>query len=142
MATVATGRGELAEAQSLYETALARNKQLENAVGISRVTAGLGELARAGSTRRRGRITPRRSNLCLIGLGGVYISTGESMFGVKLIAAAHAYLDKIGYKLEPADHAEYERYLALAREQAEPAALRAAEETGRALTLEQAIALV
>jgi hypothetical protein len=58
----------------------------------------------------------------------------------RLFGAAEGLFEATGGGLAAADQAEYDRYLALTRDQVEESALAAAWAEGRAMTMEQAIA--
>jgi len=80
---------------------------------------------------------------CLIGLAGVAAVVGEpatAQRAARLFGAAEGLFEATGGGLAAADQAEYDRYLALTRDQLAEAAFAAAWAAGRAMTMEQAIA--
>jgi non-specific serine/threonine protein kinase len=81
---------------------------------------------------------------CLIGLAGAAAAAaGEqpatAEWAARLFGAAEGPLEATGGGLAAADQAEYDRYLALAREQLDEPAFGAAWAEGRAMTMEQAV---
>jgi predicted ATPase/serine/threonine protein kinase len=76
--------------------------------------------------------------LSLDGLGAVAAKRGAWERAARLAGAAEGLREAIGYELEPADREFRGRYVAAIRERLGDAALEAALDEGRALTLEQA----
>jgi predicted ATPase/DNA-binding SARP family transcriptional activator len=77
----------------------------------------------------------------LAGLSGVKRAQGQLISAARLCGAVKAQLQVIGAAQFPLDRIEYERNVAALRAQLDPMILAAAWEAGRALNLEQAIAL-
>jgi non-specific serine/threonine protein kinase len=78
---------------------------------------------------------------CLVGLAGIIGILNEARRAVQLFGAAEALREVIGADIPPGDQPEYERNLVLVRRQLDPATLEACWNEGRALSLEQAVAL-
>jgi predicted ATPase/DNA-binding SARP family transcriptional activator len=79
----------------------------------------------------------------LIGLAGVHARTGNSGHAARFFGTIDAILDSVvGFDLqtETADKAEYDRYLALTREQLDAATFDALYAEGRAMSLDDAVA--
>ncbi len=77
----------------------------------------------------------------LAGLAGVAGAQGRPERATRLLGAAYALLEAIGSRFDPIDQAEHDRNLAAIRAQLEPATFARTWSEGRALTLEQAVAL-
>ena len=78
---------------------------------------------------------------CLIGLAGVAAAEGRTADAARLFGAGEAALAALGSDIWPSNRADYERGVALAQEVLGPAAFAAARAAGRALPLEDAVAL-
>ncbi|HEU5102119.1 MAG TPA: tetratricopeptide repeat protein, partial [Roseiflexaceae bacterium] len=111
---VACDRGDLAHARVLYRESLALNQELGNQVGIA---------------------------VSLEGLGSVAAVQGQLVQAVRLLTAAQAVRAHIGAPVPPSRRAGYDRSCAAVRTQLDETAFAAAWAAGRALPLEQAIAL-
>jgi len=144
--------GDYGEAAALYEEGLALSRELRINVDSAWALHKLGYVAQQRGDYRRARalfqesLTTQREvgnkqgiAECLVGLGGLTAASGQPEWATWLFGAAEALLDLIGAPLAPADRAEYERDLAIARAQLDEAAFTAAWAQGRALSLEQAI---
>ncbi len=80
--------------------------------------------------------------LCLAGLAGVAALQGQAGQAAHLLAAVSVHLQPLGAHLfGPADQVEFDWHLATVQEALGSAAFAAAWDAGRALTLEQAVAL-
>jgi predicted ATPase len=80
---------------------------------------------------------------CLIGLAGVASVEGQLATAgraARLFGAAEGLFEATGGGLAAADQAEYDHYVALARDQLDQAAFAAAWAEGRAMTMEKAVA--
>ena len=77
---------------------------------------------------------------CLIGLGATAVSAKRPAAGARLFATAVALSNQPSVSIWKATRAELEHYLDLARSQLTDADFRAEQVTGRALSLEQAVA--
>ena len=77
---------------------------------------------------------------CLAGLAGLAIAVGKIEQGVKLLAATEEFLNEFGAPLGPADRAEWERDLSLARDQLGKQAFPHLWSEGSDYSLEQALA--
>ncbi|MGE5123227.1 MAG: ATP-binding protein, partial [Acidobacteriaceae bacterium] len=81
---------------------------------------------------------PRGIAECLASVGGLW-SHGENIQpAVKILAAAHALLDKTGAKWWPADRGEVESHLQKLQERIEPSEFNSAWQSGQNMSLEQA----
>ncbi len=80
---------------------------------------------------------------CLVGIGGVASAVGQAERAARLLSAAETLLDSIGLSLAawPEVRADFDRYVAAARAQLDEATFKAAWAEGRAMSLDQAIAL-
>ncbi len=78
---------------------------------------------------------------CLVGLGGVAIAEGRAARGAASLGAADAWFAERGIRIQDPDRAEFERYVANARGALDEAAFAAAWSEGKALSLDDAIAL-
>ena len=78
---------------------------------------------------------------CLPGLAEVAQADGLPQRGTKLLGAVEALLERLGARLDPTERAEFDHTLAAAHAQLDEAAFNAAWAEGRAMTMEQAIAL-
>jgi tetratricopeptide (TPR) repeat protein len=77
---------------------------------------------------------------CLIGLAGVAVRQGQAARAAQLLGAVATFQDITSIAFDALERAEYERAVAAARTQLGEAAFTSAWSTGRAMTLEQAIA--
>ena len=75
-------------------------------------------------------------------LGGLAADEGRAERAVRLLAAAHAFWERIACLRPPAEQAAYDAELASAREALSPDAFSAAWEQGKGLTLPEAVAYV
>jgi tetratricopeptide (TPR) repeat protein len=73
-------------------------------------------------------------------MGGVAVAQGQPERAARLLGAAEAWFDAIGFGVGPTERAEHDGYIAAARAELGEEAFAAAWAAGRALTLEQAIA--
>ncbi len=116
-------QGNYDQAKLLFEVTLTLWRELGNKAGIIQCLAGLAAVA--GAEER-----PESSSQRVEAL----------LWAVRLFGAADALLQTSGLLLYAADRAEFDRNLAAVRAQLDEAAFAAAWQTGRAMTLEQAIA--
>ena len=75
----------------------------------------------------------------LIGLGGAAAYQGDGIAASTILGAADAWFAHIGLGVQAADRVDRDRYVAKARELAEPVAFREAWERGAAMELEDAV---
>ncbi len=78
---------------------------------------------------------------CVSGLACVALARGDPFTAAQLFATVERQLEKIGVSIMPSDTFEYERNVALAREELGETALAAAWAEGRTMTFDQAIEL-
>jgi non-specific serine/threonine protein kinase len=76
---------------------------------------------------------------CVSGLACVALARGEALAAAQLFGAVERQLERIGVSLMPADSVEFERNVALARDQLGEAVFAAAWAEGRTMTIEQAV---
>jgi predicted ATPase/class 3 adenylate cyclase len=110
---IAQYRGEYLKAAGLFVKSLSMQRDMGNKQGIAE---------------------------CLAGLASVAVVTGELETGVRLFAATEKFLTDLGAPLGPADRAEMERDLSVARVQLSEDAYSIAWTRGTDMTLESAIA--
>ncbi|HEX5506424.1 MAG TPA: helix-turn-helix domain-containing protein [Thermomicrobiales bacterium] len=151
---LARARGAHAEAGARYAESLALREGLgipgatpslrHNlgyvALAAGDVTAATASFADALDQFRR--LGERRGVAeCLLGLAAVAAATGRAGDAARWFGAGEAALAALGSDLWPSNRADYERGVALARDALGPAAFADARAAGRALPLEEAVAL-
>ena len=145
-------RGDYDQAGALYAESLGLFRQLNQPLGtasgmhkLGHVAQHQGDLERAKELFRESlllqRTTGNKQGMaeCLAGLAGVAAVSGEGERAARLFATAQVLLDALGAPLSPADLVEWQRDEALARQQLGAERYTAAYNTGRALTLDQAL---
>jgi predicted ATPase/class 3 adenylate cyclase len=75
----------------------------------------------------------------LIGSAAIAAGTNQPERAAKLYGAAHASLETTDYRIQPFDHAEFERHIRNAREQLGDSKFEALATEGRGMAIEQAI---
>jgi predicted ATPase/class 3 adenylate cyclase len=110
---VALAQGDPDHARELFIEALNLHRAQKNRLGISE---------------------------CLAGLAGVAGAERQPQRAARLFGASAALREAPGVPMWPAERADYDRNLALARAQLDDAAWQAAWEQGQTMTMEQAIA--
>jgi DNA-binding CsgD family transcriptional regulator len=146
-------QGQYREAAALLERSLPSLRELGDSVGVARAFFGLGMAARhqddlvkakasfAEGVRVAGEKGARLEiSQCLEGLAGVANAQRQPRRAARLLGAAEALREAIGAEQPSAMREEYARDAAIARAELEDRVFRAAWATGRALTLEQAMA--
>jgi hypothetical protein len=146
------GQGDLGRARTLLEEGLALSRGLENAWGIMRALASLGNVAcEAGDYARALRLYEESLKLawrmglnhtillCLEGLARVAVAQGRMERAARLCGAATALREDKGWPLPPARRAEHERTVAAAREAFGEEAFEEAWARGHALPLEEVL---
>jgi predicted ATPase/DNA-binding SARP family transcriptional activator/Tfp pilus assembly protein PilF len=161
IAVVLNHLGEIARAQGEYEQAAASynenlilSRQLGDKVAMGHVLHNLGHIAhRQGYDARAAahfieslglwRAMGNKLGIayCLAGLAGVAGTEGQPMRAAQLLGAVQSLLDAVSGALEPIDRLEYDRNVAGARAKLGEAAFAAAWAEGRAVPLEQVIAV-
>jgi predicted ATPase/class 3 adenylate cyclase len=145
--------GDYEQAKRLYEEALSLYRQLNTRGDIPATIHNLGYVALAqgdpGHARdlfiealnlHRARKNRLGISECLAGLAGVAGAERQSQRAARLFGASAALREGTGVPMWPAESAEYDRNLALARAQLDDAAWQAEWEQGQTMTMEQAIA--
>ncbi|HUS17830.1 MAG TPA: tetratricopeptide repeat protein, partial [Chloroflexia bacterium] len=145
--------GDYAQAAQYYAESLALHREVGNEYGITALLHNLGCVAlqqqRCVAARdlfteslELARRTGRKVAIawCLGGLAGVAAVQAQPTRAARLFAAAGGLLAAIGTQLDPADQAEHDRHLALARAQLAGPGWAAAWASGAALPLDAAVA--
>jgi len=151
---VARQRSEGARADELLEEALAICREIDSKPGIAYLLLAAahtaryrGELAKARERYRealrllRELGNRRRAAIALLGLGALDVREGELRRGVLIFGAVDPLLDQVGFKVAPVDQAEYEQAVATVRRELDAAEIEALIAAGRAMELDEAIAL-
>jgi predicted ATPase/class 3 adenylate cyclase len=146
-------RGDLVHAAALFEEQHANHQQLHERTGSPLIFGNLGVVAHAQGELVRAEMYLRQTlrqfendgnkKGCvemIVELAWVANSAGNHTRATRLMAAATALHDAIGYQLEPFDQTTAERNLATARAALGTEAFEAAWAAGRTLPLDQAIA--
>jgi predicted ATPase len=151
-------QGNYEQAAALYEESLALFRELggrlqiamilhNSAYVVLRQADGRQAAASFGESLVLYRDLKRKHGVieCLIGLASVAAAAAAGQpsttrRAARLFGAADGLFEATGGGLAAADQAEYDRYLALAREQLDEVAFAAAWAEGRAMTMEQAVA--
>jgi predicted ATPase/DNA-binding SARP family transcriptional activator/class 3 adenylate cyclase len=151
---VALCQGDERAAEALYDESLALARELKDAWGIAAALNSLGDVARRHGEydRARGlhteslviqRALGDKSGMAgnLEGLGGVARAQEQPARGAQLLGAAEAVREAIGAPLAGQARREWEQEVAEVRAALGEAALAAAWAAGRAMSLEDAVAL-
>lgn len=151
LADLARLEGDYCQAGSLYEQSLARCRevqaQLECASALHKlgfIAQYHGDMTKAEALFKESLTMQREAGNkqgiaeCLAGLAGVAAVAGQFERGATLFGAAEALLETVGAPLAPADRAEWERDVAMMRNQFDSAGLREAWDAGRSMPLERA----
>jgi predicted ATPase len=152
LGTVAQLQGDDAQAQQFYMESLALRRKLRDERGISMMLNNLGEVTlNQGDTTQsftfyteslalcRELHDKEGAAYCLEGLASIATARGQVERAARLWGIAEMLRQVIGSPLMPADRARYDRLVADARAQADPAAWQVAWDAGRQMRLEQAI---
>ena len=153
---VAYVQGDYPAARALFEEGLAIARELEDRVSIAgslnnlgRVARDQGDLASAWALHQEGMVIVRelgdRQGIAdsLEGLASVYAALGSSLHAARVWGMAEQLRTEIGSPLPPDERPSYDRRIAAARADVgdDDASFDRAWQEGRALPLEQAIAL-
>jgi predicted ATPase/class 3 adenylate cyclase len=149
---VAQLQGDDAQAQRFYTESLAVRRQLRDKRGISLMLNNLGEVTlNQGDTVQsfafyveclalcRELHDREGAAYCLEGLAGIAVARRQIERAAQLWGIAEGLREAIGSPLMPADRTRYDRLVAEARAQADPAAWQSAWEAGRQTRLDQAV---
>jgi tetratricopeptide (TPR) repeat protein len=144
--------GDYARAKGLYEESLEAYRELNIRVDIPASLHNLGYVALAlGDIERAWELFVEALNLqrelanrqgiieCLSGLAGVAGAKGEAERAARLFGATTALREAISAPFWPAERADHDRNLAIARAQLDEAAWERAWAEGQAMSMEQAI---
>ena len=145
--------GDYGRAKTFYEESLVMQRRLGSKQGMAHSLHNLGHVAHNESDDVRAAAHFAESlalfrelgnklgiAYCLAGVGGVVGAHRQPEQAARLFGAAEALLEAIGAGMEAIERAAYEQNVATVRAQLDTPAFEAAWATGRALTLEQAIA--
>jgi excisionase family DNA binding protein len=151
---VARFRGDDAEAQSLYEESLALYHALEHRGAAAIVLHNLAYVAQHQGNARRAMACfaealaantsygdHQNIGYCLGGIAGIATLLGQSERAAPLFGAADRLFERLGTSIWPVDNVDYQRNLGATQEQLGTEAFTAAFAAGRALPLEEAIAV-
>jgi predicted ATPase/DNA-binding SARP family transcriptional activator len=154
LAKAVNAQGDPARARQLAEEGLALHATLNHQLGLGFGHAVLGDIARERGDyaealeqyRQCLRRWLNRENVvnCTLvfdDMAGVLAALNRHTLALHLMGAAEALCEKAGVKLTPHEQARREATLAACRGACAPSIVAAAWEAGRALTLEQAMAL-
>jgi predicted ATPase/DNA-binding SARP family transcriptional activator len=161
IAHMLNGKGELARLQGDYEAAgrfyeegLALSRELGDQFGICVLLHNLayvvqhqGDYPRAAMLFKEGLILCQQvgekvsAALAVAGLAGIAGLTGQPERAARMFAAAQAALDAFGIVLDAVDRSDLDRDIQTMRSQMDETSFSKAWAEGRALTIEQAIAL-
>jgi predicted ATPase/transcriptional regulator with XRE-family HTH domain/Flp pilus assembly protein TadD len=154
MGEAASYQGHYSAAAALYEQSLTMRRQMQDRHGLASSLRHLGiTMYRLGRPRRAQGLLRQGLDLfvelgdrpsiaeCLIGLAGVAGTSGQAEKAARLLGAADAILEALGFHLHIVDRIEYERDVAVARKALGEEAWTRAWEAGRALTAEAATTL-
>jgi non-specific serine/threonine protein kinase len=153
LGTVAIMRGDYARAAACHTESLTLSRETGNTNNMTYALRGLGILAvREGDAARalahyteclelcRRVRTPGVIAECLEGMARTAALRNELERAAVLFGAADALFQSLGSRLPLwADESEHDRYLAAARSGLSPTAFAAADDRGRAMTIEQAL---
>jgi tetratricopeptide (TPR) repeat protein len=147
-------RQNYSDARALYEASLAVRRELRDKFGVAHQLDNLGYIALRQQnyeqardlfveslTLYRAMKSKRHIADVLYGIAGAIAAQGKPECAAQLIGAAEALLEAMGAQVETSNRAEYDRSVAMARARMDNAAFETARIAGRALTMEQAIAL-
>lgn len=150
---VASLQGDVARAQACYEQALPKLEGTKDIPFLAIPLRRLGQLALSQNKLVRAKAFLERSladnwrlhdyrgvGACLAALGALSMAQGETLRAIVLFGAVATILETVGALLLPFDQQQYDRNLAAARAQADPATFEAALADGHAMSLEQAVA--
>jgi non-specific serine/threonine protein kinase len=151
---IARLQGDFIAAQVIYEESLEVWRKLGHKVGIAWALHNLGYVAQHRGDYRlmeqlfRDSLALYREAgdkqgiaMCVAGLAGVVRAAVQPEWATRLLGAADALLEAIGAHLWPADRMEYDRHVAAVRAYLNENAFEAAWAEGRAMSLEQVVAL-
>jgi predicted ATPase len=152
LGVIAQLQGDDMQAQQYYTESLALRRKLGDKRGISLMLNNLGEVTlNQGNTAQsftfyveslalcRELQDKEGAAYCLEGLAGAAVTRGHIERAARLWGVAEALREAIGSPLPPADRTRYDRLVAEARAQADPAAWQSAWEIGRQTRLDQAV---
>ena len=144
--------GNLEEADTHYQQALPLCRALNHRALLSLLHCYLGLLALArgqtGTARecfQEGLTIAHESDMKayviynLIGCGCVYLAEENTLHAVRLLSASSSMAASIGLKIEPELERPYDNALAAAKEKISESDFLAAQDTGKNMTMEQAV---
>ena len=147
-------QGHLKEAELFYYASLGLNQEMGDKVGLSLLHCYFGLLALAQdqpSAARgsfiEGLTIAHQSEIViyvvynLIGMASTLLAEGDSIHAVNLLAASTAIAKSTGLKIEPELQEPYDKAFIKAKEKLSEVDFQSAWETGRGLTVEDAVRL-
>jgi non-specific serine/threonine protein kinase len=153
---VARIQGDEAAADNLYQESLGMARELDHQIAVAVLVHNLGYIRlHAGQAEQAAALFSeglavsqalgRRNGMayCLAGLGAVMLRRSQPARAVCLLGAARTLLDDVGDAMDPPDRVEFERQVAVARQQLGEAAFGLAWVEGTAMAggpVEQTIA--
>ena len=151
---LATERGEYDRASEFLEESLALERERGNRERVAGALGSLGlvalhqgDVARASALLHESLTLYRALDLtsgiarCLVAFASLAAAQGQQAQAARLLGAVERLRAALGRRVAPADQTRWERRLAAARAQVGETAWRAAWAEGRALSLDQAIAI-
>jgi tetratricopeptide (TPR) repeat protein len=146
--------GDYATARTLYEGALTSHKQAGNTTGVITVLINLGVVAYFNEDYEAARLYNARAlstaqelghkpyiSLSLAGFAALAMKRGDLQLAARLSGAAHRLREVIGYEIESADCLFHDTYIADLRAALGEESFTAMFDLGRALKMEQSIAI-
>jgi predicted ATPase len=144
--------GDYERAAEVYEASLTEARQVGAPLVVASALHRLGQMARLRSDNAKGaallveslKMHQKAGNKpgiaeCLAALAGVVASEGHVDRATRLFGAADALLERIKVPLAPADRAQFDTDLTVARSQVDERAWEMTWAAGRAMSLEKAI---
>jgi tetratricopeptide (TPR) repeat protein len=146
--------GDYKTARTFYEEALASHQQAGNTTGMTSTLINLGVVAFYEEDFEAGRSYNERAlsmaqelghkpyiSLSLAGFAALAMKRGDLQLAARLAGASHRVRETIGYEIESADRLFHDSYVADLRAALGEESFTAIFESGRAMKIEQAIAL-
>jgi tetratricopeptide (TPR) repeat protein len=150
---VARSQSNYEQAAALYDESLALSRQVGDRWLLAIVLHNTGHVAQYQGDYDRAVALAEESltiwqdighkrgiALCLAALAGVAAMVGHLERAARLLGATDALLETIGKNMEPADQAEYDRYVAAIRAQLDASVFIALWTEGKTMTLERMVA--
>jgi DNA-binding CsgD family transcriptional regulator/tetratricopeptide (TPR) repeat protein len=152
LALAARSQGDVAAARALIEESLALRRELGDRHGIAWSLHTLGTVAQDQGDPMTSRVCWEESlalsrelgstlgiTNCLVGLARLVASQAQPARAARLLGAAEAHREAIGYVIPPAERAEHEAGVAAVRAALGESPFASAWAAGRALSVEEAV---